>query len=75
MTAKETLSLVSKQWCDLEDLTKLTELGRNNVLKIRRNIKKYIEEKGYMIINNKLPMCEVVNYLKIDINYLKKMVN
>lgn len=75
MTAKETLSLVSKQWCDLEDLTKLTELGRNNVLKIRRDIKKYIEEKGYMIINNKLPMCEVVNYLKIDINYLKKMVN
>jgi len=29
MTAEETLDLVAKQWCTLEDIMKLGHLGRN----------------------------------------------
>lgn len=29
MNARETLNLISKQWCDLNDLRKLTGLGKN----------------------------------------------
>ena len=36
MTAVETLELLSKQWCTLQDLMKLTSLGRNSTLKIRK---------------------------------------
>ena len=47
MSAKETLELLSKQWCDLNDLMKLTNVGRNSALKIRKEIKVELEDKGY----------------------------
>lgn len=28
MTAKETLKLISKQWCDINDLMKITGIGK-----------------------------------------------
>lgn len=73
MTARETLELLSKQWCDLNDLMKLTNVGRNSALKIRKEIKVELEDKGYTLPNNLLPMCEVVNKLRINIPYLQKM--
>lgn len=73
MTARETLELLSKQWCDLNDLMKLTNVGRNSALKIRKEIKLELEDKGYTLPNNLLPMCEVVNKLRINIPYLQKM--
>ena len=36
MTAEETLNLISKQWCNLEDLMALGQLGRNSALRIKR---------------------------------------
>lgn len=40
MNAKETLKLVSKTWCNINDLMKLTGLSRSSVLKIRNKNKK-----------------------------------
>lgn len=74
MNAKETLNLISKQWCDLNDLRKLTGLGKNNAIKLKNEIKFDLESKGYLLPSNRLlPMNEVVNYLKINISYLQKM--
>lgn len=73
MLAKETLELLSKQWCDLNDLMKLTNIGRNYTLKIKKEIKIELEDKGYTLPNNLLPMCEVVSKLRINIPYLQKM--
>ena len=73
MDARETLKLISKQWCDLNDLMKLAEIGKNNAVKLRREIKNGLTLKGYILPNNRLPMIEVVNKLKININYLEKM--
>lgn len=39
MTAKETLELISKQWCNFDDLTKLSNLGINNAFKLKKKIK------------------------------------
>ena len=69
MNAKETLKLVSKTWCNI-NLMKLTGLSRSSVLKIRNKIK---EQLNYEIHTRDLPMNVVVDYLKIDINYLKVM--
>ena len=69
MTAEETLKLISKQWCNLEDLMKLGEIGRNNALKIKKEIRNNLIEKGY-----KLPKNEVIKYLNIDINYLESRI-
>jgi len=73
MNAKETLSLISKQWCDLDDLMKLTQVGRNNALKIKSEIRANLVNQGYLLPKQLLPMNEVVNYLKINVSYLQKM--
>lgn len=49
---------------------KLTGLSRSSVLKIRNRIK---EQSNNEIYTRDLPMNVVVNYLKIDIDYLKNM--
>ena len=38
MSANDTLELLAKQRCTLNDLMKLTNLGRNSALKIRKEI-------------------------------------
>ena len=67
MEAQETLNLISKQWCTLEDLMALGEFGRNSALKVKREIKN-------KLINQVIPMKEVVDYLNININYLESRV-
>lgn len=74
MTAKETLELISKQWCDLDDLMKLGQFGRNSALKVKREIKNHLTKLGYKIPNNHVPMKEVVDYLAIDVPYLESRV-
>lgn len=73
MNAKETLEVISKQWCNVDDFRKLAQLGINNSLQLRNKIKKELEGKGYLLPKGLLPMNEVVNYLKIDVEYLIKM--
>ncbi len=75
MKASETLELLSKQWCTLDDLMKITSLGRNSALKVRKEIITDLTDKGYKLPCHLIPMCKVVNKLKIDIPYLKSMVN
>lgn len=74
MTAEETLDLISKQWCNLEDLMTLGQLGRNSALKIKREIKAKLTKQGYKIPNHLIPMKEVVDYLDININYLESRI-
>ena len=74
MEAKETLELISKQWCNLNDLMRLTQVGKNNALKLRKEIIGELENEGYALPKNLLPMCEVVKKLKINIGYLQKMI-
>ena len=71
MNAKETLDLISKQWCTTEDLMKLANIGRNSALTIKSKIKNDLESKGYYVPKNAVPMQEVVKYLNIDIDYLE----
>lgn len=73
MDARETLKLISKQWCNLNDLMLLAEIGKNNAVKLKKEIKQDLINQGYTLPNNRLPMIEVVNKLKININYLEKM--
>lgn len=73
MNAKETLKLISKQWCNINDLMKLAEIGKNNAFKLRNEIKDELIKQGYILPTNRLPMIEVVNKLKIDVSYLQKM--
>ena len=70
MNPKEILKVISKQWCSLDDLRNLTGLGKNSLLKLKREIKKSLNNNS--IPNKLLPMNEVVKYLNIDVDYLIK---
>lgn len=74
METQETLNLISKQWCTLEDLMALGEFGRNSALKVKREIKNKLINQGYKIPSHVIPMKEVVDYLNININYLESRV-
>jgi len=74
MEATETLDLISKQWCDLQDLMKLAQVGRNSALKVKREIKEKLIKQGYRLPNHLIPMKEVVDYLDINVNYLESRV-
>lgn len=53
MTASETLKLIAKQWCNLNDLIKLTGVGRNNTLVIKTTIKKKLESENSTLFEHK----------------------
>ena len=70
MNAEETLELISKTWCSIKDLMKLTGLSRSSALRLKSKIK---EQLNYEIHTIDLPMNIVVDYLKIDVAYLKML--
>ncbi len=53
MTASETLKLIAKQWCNLNDLMKLAGVGRNNALVIKSIIKKKLESENSILFEHK----------------------
>ena len=54
---------------------KISQLGINNATKIRKQIREELISQGYMLPKGLIPMAKVVEYLKIDIEYLKNMAN
>ena len=66
--------IMSKQWCTIDDLTKLAGVGRNKALDIKRIIREDLISKGYYVPERHVPMKAVVDYLKIDVRYLKLML-
>ncbi len=75
MTVDETLQLTARQWCNLTDLMRLANVGRNSALSIKKTIKSDLEEKGYYVPKNVVPMQEVIKYLNIDLSYLESRSN
>ena len=56
MTAAETLELIAKNWCNLNDLMKLAGVGRNTALTIKSTIRDNLTAKGYYVPKNAVPM-------------------
>ena len=50
MDARETLKLISKQWCNLDDLMRLAEIGKNNAVKLRKEIKQDLINKDTLFL-------------------------
>ena len=75
MNVNDTLKLISKQWCTLDDLMALLGCGRNKALEVKKDIKNELLSEGYYIPGNSLPMQAVVDVLKIDIDKLERIIN
>lgn len=73
LTAKDTLELISKQWCSSQDFSILSNTGKNTTLKLMRELRKELEQKNYFLPTNLLPMDKVVEYLNLNVDYLEKV--
>lgn len=73
MSAKETLKLLSKQWCTVNDIMKICNVGMNKAVEIRTEIKERITKEGYLIPNNLIPTSEIIKAFNIDLDYLERM--
>lgn len=74
-SAKNILEIVSKQYCTTSDLMILTHSGKNTCLKIKKQLREELEAQNYFLPKAVLPMDKVVEFLKINIPYLKKVSN
>lgn len=74
ISAEETLELIKKTWADISDIQLLACCGRDKARKIKIAIEESIYNQGYKLPNGKVPMDKLVEYLKINITYLKKII-
>lgn len=72
LSAEETLDILNKNYLDTNDIAKVASVGRDKAREIKRDIENKLIEEGYTL-TPKVPTDKVVEYLKINVNYLKKI--
>ena len=73
MTATELLEAVNHQWATVDDIMKIGAVGINKARLIKNIIEKDINDSGYALPRRLVPMQKVIEYYKIDINFLKEV--
>lgn len=68
--ADEMLVLLNKQWATVQDIMKIGALGRNKARDIKNEIDRNIKEQGMKLPNNLVPMEKVIEYFKINLDFL-----
>ena len=72
--ASEQLMAMADQWADTKAICTIGNIGIGKAIEVRQEIEKQIKEDGYRLPRQKIvPMRYVIDYFKIDINYLKKL--
>lgn len=73
-TASEQLNAMANQWADNKAICIIGGIGLNKAIQIRKNIENDIKKEGYILPKSAIvPMKKVIDYFRIDINYLKKL--
>ena len=77
LSAEETLKILENQWLTTNDLKKLACVGTTKVSEIKKAIIEELhkEDKNYYLPAGLLPTDKVVEFLKINIKYLKRISN
>lgn len=73
MTSHELLNILNKQWATAGDIKQIGSVGINKSHQIRKEIANNLEKQGYHLPTNLVPMEKVVDYFKINVNYLKRL--
>ena len=68
--ADEMLEILNKQWATIQDIMKIGALGRNKARNIKNEIERNIIDQGLKLPNNLVPMEKVIEYFKINLDFL-----
>ncbi len=71
--ATEILNILNNQWAGTKEIRQIGMVGETMALNIKREIATQLEKEGYRLPPRLVPMEKVVDYFKININYLKKL--
>jgi len=75
ISAKEMLELIAgTQYMGTADICLLGYCGRNKAQTIIKEIKAGLEEKGFYTPARLVPTEDVINYLHIDVDFLKELI-
>ncbi len=82
LTVKETIQLIEDtgQWAGVTEIKLLGNIGNNQALKVKAEIKQKMFNEGKVCRTNFVPMEYVLDYFNINLNYLyrvkeRKIVN
>lgn len=73
-SASNQLRAMANQWADNHSIMIIGGIGLNKAIQIRKIIENDIKEEGYALPKPAVvPMKNVIDYFRIDINYLKRL--
>lgn len=73
MNAKKALKLLSKQWCTINDIMKICNVGMNKTVEIRSELKERITKDEFFVPNNLIPTSMLIKAFNINLDYLERM--
>lgn len=73
LSANELLEIFNHQWATTSDIMKIGSVGYNRASAIRKQIESNFQNKKNNLPQYLVPMEYVIDYFKININYLKKV--
>lgn len=78
MNYKKMYEILSKPWLDVKDIQSITSCGRDKSSKIRDEIIEIINKNGKKIPQSRrkiVPTNYVIEYLGLELDFIKKMAN
>lgn len=73
-SASEILQVLQKQWLTTDDIQILSGRSIDKARELKKEIaRKIVEEDNYLLPNGLVPSDKTVEYLNLNINYLKKI--
>lgn len=69
----EMLLILNKQWLDTQDIRKLACVGEAKARKIKYEIRDNLLAENWFLPEGLVPSEKVVDYLNLNIKYLKKI--
>lgn len=73
ITSTQLLELAQHQLAGTKEVMAIGCVGQNRGLEIKRTIKEKLEKEGYFLPKNLVPMSAVIEYFKMDLDYLIKL--
>lgn len=69
----EMLEVLKKQWLSAQDIKILASVSLRKAYSIRNEITADLKSQNYFLPNSLVPNDKVIDYLKLDIKYLRKL--
>lgn len=72
-SAKEVLKVLEKPWLNTKDIRVVCSVSEPKARIIKQDVVNIVENKGYRLPYNLIPAKELIDYLHLDMDFLREM--